>query len=60
MQIIICEILCSKLYLELFMMKTYRWQKGGGRGVEFVVMRGGERRDHLSLPGVSCYFIFIY
>lgn len=27
-----------------------RWQKGGGRGLEFVVMRG-ERRDHLSLPG---------
>ncbi|CAL1261896.1 unnamed protein product [Larinioides sclopetarius] len=27
-----------------------RWQKGGGRGLEFVVMRG-ERRGQLSLPG---------
>ncbi|XP_035207047.1 transient receptor potential cation channel subfamily M member-like 2 isoform X2 [Stegodyphus dumicola] len=27
-----------------------RWQKSGGKGLEFVVMRG-ERRDQLSLPG---------
>ncbi|GFT92083.1 protein ced-11 [Nephila pilipes] len=27
-----------------------RWQKGGGRGLEFVVMRG-EHRGQLSLPG---------